>query len=306
MATWYYVENGQQCGPLTAEAFAERVSQGLVQADTLVWNESLADWQPYAKVRAAAVQRQAEALVTGTAGGALHDGPTPLRATAAAASTGTPAAGVTPAPVAVVGTSAQAPLAPLGAIRCAECGLPFPPDEVIPIAGQWLCAGCKPMALQKLREGVGIAGTMQYAGFWIRFAARMVDWIILSIPSVGVVILVYGGLFAMLATSAGRGEPPTALTFVAMAIMGLILFTVPLCYTVFFLGRYGATPGKMACGLRVVRRDGSAITYARATGRFFADLLNGWTFYIGYLIAAFDVEKRTLHDHICDTRVVYK
>jgi len=26
---------------------------------------------------------------------------------------------------------------------------------------------------------------------------------------------------------------------------------------------------------------------------------------IGYIMAAFDSEKRALHDHICDTRVIY-
>jgi hypothetical protein len=28
--------------------------------------------------------------------------------------------------------------------------------------------------------------------------------------------------------------------------------------------------------------------------------------YIGYIMVAFDQEKRSLHDHICNTRVVYK
>jgi len=28
--------------------------------------------------------------------------------------------------------------------------------------------------------------------------------------------------------------------------------------------------------------------------------------YIGYLIVAFDDQKRALHDHICNTRVIYK
>ena len=86
----------------------------------------------------------------------------------------------------------------------------------------------------------------------------------------------------------------------------LVQFLIGLCYAVFFLGRFAATPGKMACGLLVVRADGSALTYPRAAGRHFADMLSGITLCIGYLIAAFDLEKRALHDHICDTRVVYK
>jgi len=46
------------------------------------------------------------------------------------------------------------------------------------------------------------------------------------------------------------------------------------------------------------------ITYGRATGRCFAEILSGMICYIGYLMAAFDEEKRALHDRICNTRVV--
>ena len=37
---------------------------------------------------------------------------------------------------------------------------------------------------------------------------------------------------------------------------------------------------------------------------FFAEMLSGMILGIGYLMAAFDDEKRALHDRICDTRVV--
>jgi uncharacterized RDD family membrane protein YckC len=63
----------------------------------------------------------------------------------------------------------------------------------------------------------------------------------------------------------------------------------------------------MACGIKVVTPEGEKITYLRAFGRYFAKTLLGIaTLYIGYIIAAFDSEKRSLHDRICNTRVVYK
>jgi uncharacterized RDD family membrane protein YckC len=40
-------------------------------------------------------------------------------------------------------------------------------------------------------------------------------------------------------------------------------------------------------------------------GRFFAKILSAMMLWIGFIIAAFDREKRALHDHICGTRVVY-
>jgi uncharacterized RDD family membrane protein YckC len=86
-------------------------------------------------------------------------------------------------------------------------------------------------------------------------------------------------------------------------IMSII---VPALYSMWFLGRFEATPGKMALGLKVVRADGSRITYWRGLGRHFAEMLSSFTLLIGYLIAAWDAERRTLHDHVCDTRVVKK
>ena len=77
-------------------------------------------------------------------------------------------------------------------------------------------------------------------------------------------------------------------------------------YQIFFVGKYAATPGKMACGLRVVTADGGKVGFGLATGRAFAEMLSGMICYIGYIIIAFDDQKRALHDHICSTRVVYK
>ena len=70
------------------------------------------------------------------------------------------------------------------------------------------------------------------------------------------------------------------------------------------VGRHGATPGKMAWGLKVIRADGGTVSYGRAFGRFWAQLLSGLLLGIGFIMVAFDDEKRALHDHICDTRVI--
>ena len=76
------------------------------------------------------------------------------------------------------------------------------------------------------------------------------------------------------------------------------------CYEAFFVNKMGATPGKMALGLKVVRPDGRPVDLGRAFGRYFAKMLSGLILFIGYIIAGFDSEKRALHDMICDTRVV--
>src|SRR5690349_18187803 len=52
--------------------------------------------------------------------------------------------------------------APLsGGVLCSECGLPFAPDQVIRLENRFVCAGCKPIVVQKLREGVVNSGAEQ-------------------------------------------------------------------------------------------------------------------------------------------------
>ena len=54
---------------------------------------------------------------------------------------------------------------------CSECGRAFAEDDMIRFADTWVCAACKPILVQKIKEGVTIAGVMEYAGFWIRLGA---------------------------------------------------------------------------------------------------------------------------------------
>jgi uncharacterized RDD family membrane protein YckC len=161
----------------------------------------------------------------------------------------------------------------------------------------WVCAGCKPIFIQKIKEGVSVAGSMDLAGFWLRFGAWAIDAFIMGI--VNVVIFIPIGMY----TSTVPGNPAA---FALMPLIMLLQYGIPAVYETWFVGRYGATPGKMACKLKVVVEDGSRVTYLRSLGRHFAKWLSGMILLIGYIMAAFDEEKRTLHDRICETRVVRK
>jgi uncharacterized RDD family membrane protein YckC len=173
-------------------------------------------------------------------------------------------------------------------VECSICGKSFAEDQVVKMGENKVCEGCKPIFLQRLREGVPVtAPAMRYAGFWIRFLAKVIDGVVLS----AVTFILSLGFFSI-----GSAAGATLVNFGGF-IFGLV-------YTVFFLGAYGATPGKMALGLRVVRSDGSKITYGRGFGRYWAELVSSVILLIGYIIAAFDGEKRALHDRICDTRVI--
>ncbi len=172
-------------------------------------------------------------------------------------------------------------------MRCSECGGEFSEDALIKFGDAMVCAQCKPFFVQRLREGATVAGEMVYAGFWIRVGAKIIDGIIGTIVSLGL------GFIAGLAGG-----------IQAHLIANILSWGFAVAYPTYFLGKYSATPGKMACGLKVLRPDGERLTYGRAFGRFFAEVLSAMILGIGYFMVAFDKEKRALHDRICDTRVI--
>jgi uncharacterized RDD family membrane protein YckC len=83
-------------------------------------------------------------------------------------------------------------------------------------------------------------------------------------------------------------------------------FLMDVAYRTLFVGAFGATPGKMATKVTIVNADGSKVSYAKALARCLAEMISVLTLCIGYVMAAFDSEKRTLHDRICGTRVIKK
>ena len=188
------------------------------------------------------------------------------------------------------------PVPPVNQSHCSECGQAFAEEDMIRFADAWVCAACKPIFVQKIKEGVTLAGAMEYAGFWIRFGAWFIDYIILAIASA----VIYIPLTLIGAVSF---EEPTVF-FTIQIISSILNFIIPAVYESWFVGKYAATPGKMACKLKVVMADGDQVSMARAIGRHFAKYISGLILGIGYIMAGFDDQKRTLHDRICDTRVI--
>jgi len=179
-----------------------------------------------------------------------------------------------------------------GTENCVECHRSFPTSEMVQYSGQWVCPTCKPIFFQKVKEGIEPSEAMEYGGFWIRFLAKFIDGIILGVAAFGV----------QLPLASLMRNPDRAMA--GILIGWFISMLIRLAYTTFLTGKYGATVGKMACGLKVVTPTGGKIGYGVACGRFFAELLSGLILAIGYIMAAFDEENRTLHDRICNTRVV--
>jgi uncharacterized RDD family membrane protein YckC len=100
---------------------------------------------------------------------------------------------------------------------------------------------------------------------------------------------------------------PAALAagFGMLGLSIFINFAIGFAYNVYFVSTKGATLGKQVLGLKIIRSDGSGVSAGRAVGRYFAYWLDILTIYIGFIIAGIDSEKRALHDHLADTRVIY-
>ena len=188
---------------------------------------------------------------------------------------------------------------------CSECGRATSADELARFGDRLVCPICKDAYTQKLREGVRPAATVQYGGFWIRLVAYLIDAIILGVVSGLVQLLVMGSFLNI--PRFEPGENPFAVLGPMMAVMGtatLISLAINCAYETFFVAKYGATPGKMALSLKVVRPNGGPVDVGRAFARYFGKVLSGLILFIGYIMIGFDAEKRGLHDMICDTRVI--
>jgi uncharacterized RDD family membrane protein YckC len=188
---------------------------------------------------------------------------------------------------------------------CSECGRPYPAQEMVTIGAATICAQCKPLYMQRVREGGQPIGVQRYAGFWIRFVARIIDGIILGVVylCINIPLQMALGLSAANIASGAVALPAMLATVGLSLAINLVIQAV---YEIYFLSSRGATIGKLALGLKVIRADGGSLTLGQSTGRFFAYLLDAYfTLTIGFIIAGFDTEKRALHDRICDTRVIH-
>jgi len=131
---------------------------------------------------------------------------------------------------------------------------------------------------------------MEYAGFWRRFAAYVIDNILVTVVF-WLVALVLGAI-------AGDGG----------VIVAYILGTIGVF--VYFAAMESstsqATVGKIALGIQVTDLEGNRVSFGKALGRNLAKILSALILYVGFIMAAFTAKKQGLHDMIAGTLVVKK
>lgn len=127
---------------------------------------------------------------------------------------------------------------------------------------------------------------LQYAGFWLRFLALVIDSLIFLLAGV-----ILGFFVGKIAGSAKILDIPL---FIASWLYSALMESSP----------RQATIGKIVLGISVTNLSGNRISFGRATGRYFAKIISGIILSIGYIMAAFTAKKQALHDIIASTVVI--
>jgi uncharacterized RDD family membrane protein YckC len=164
--------------------------------------------------------------------------------------------------------------------KCGVCCIGWGP--VLPVADSPAPApSSAASAANELRALAPGEGELAFAGSWIRFLAALIDGAILFVVNVVLASLI--------------PNPVTA--FFAQLFLNAT-------YTIGFWIGQGATPGKMAVGVKVVMANGLPIEFGATCLRYVGYLACALTLGIGYLMIAFTAEKRGLHDNIGGTVVI--
>ena len=177
------------------------------------------------------------------------------------------------------------------------------------------------------------------AGFWRRWLAYSLDWLLLAPLFVLVLAaplhaawsealalnsLLQDWLLAQLVSTPGLPPSPFRLLqalerdpglFTALqsgtarlnAALVLGALRLAACAAIYFIGfeasAWQATPGKRALGLRVSTRDGARLGLGRAAARFFAGALSWLSLNLGHALVGWRRDGASLHDLVAGTRV---
>ncbi|MGV3538706.1 MAG: RDD family protein [Rufibacter sp.] len=143
-----------------------------------------------------------------------------------------------------------------------------------------------------------------YAGFWIRFAAVIIDGFVLAIPS-WILTVIFAGSLAFTEMDNLEANPFAIIAAMSTFFMAATAMSI-LYKAIMESSSWQATLGKKALDLKVTDEYGQRISFVRSLGRSIATYISGMIMYIGYIMAAFTSRKQALHDKIAGTLVVKK
>jgi uncharacterized RDD family membrane protein YckC len=144
--------------------------------------------------------------------------------------------------------------------------------------------------------------TPTYASFWLRFAAYLIDSMIL-----GLVFVPVGLVLGMVMAAKGDGGDEPTTDLIQAANMGINVASIVVTWLYSSLlesSSWQGTVGKKLIGLRVTDMNGNRISFGKATGRHFGKILSGMICLVGFIMAAFTEKQQALHDQLAGTLVI--
>ena len=156
------------------------------------------------------------------------------------------------------------------------------------------------------------------AGVGSRFAALLIDSLIVGAFYIPGIVAIAAGPTEIEPCSVNADneitiggeinalcEGPTNATWAFGILLFIVAFVAGIYYFAKLEGSSGQTVGKKALGIRVVdAATGGPIGTGRGVGRYFARIVSGIPFYLGYLWAIWDPKKQAWHDKMVNDLVV--
>ena len=188
--------------------------------------------------------------------------------------------------------------------RCSRCAEAFCLDCIVEIGGLPHCLVCKAESMRDLRSGLAFQG-LDLASFGRRFAAILIDGLLITLPVLVPAVLVF--VLLSLANAQDRmldslhSNEPLSVGFLTAGV-GVLYFL----YEGLMLASGGQTVGKRAMRVKVVTAQGGDITAGQAWSRAVLRQILAIAPGLGLIdyLAAFGLERATLHDRVARTRVV--
>ena len=135
---------------------------------------------------------------------------------------------------------------------------------------------------------------VEYAGFWVRVGAALIDTLIVVALTFPLLIWIYGWSYF-------SGET----TFFAGPADFLISWVAPATAIIAFWLYLQATPGKLALSLRVVdATTGNTLSIGQSIGRYLGYFVSIIPLCLGLIWVGFDRRKQGWHDKLAGTVVI--
>ncbi len=202
-----------------------------------------------------------------------------------------------------------------GAAFCSSCGQSFAVAAAPPRAPMMSASVAAPLgggsAAVPAFAGNAAVPRVEYAGFWLRFLALLIDNVVMGLGFVLILIplIFLTGLRGFL----GEIHPNEDMNDVGIfMLIGLVFLAATVSLVLTWLyhalmesSEWQATLGKKVLGLVVTDMAGHRISFGRSTGRHFGKMITNLVpAFIGYIMAGFTEKKQALHDMLAGCLVL--